>query len=320
MSAYLFVHFREKTTPEGEQVYFSLSKDGFIWEAVNEGRPVLWAYYGEKGVRDHTIIQNIRDGRYHIISTDLSLAYGMRGRFAGSWDKISSEGSKNLAIWSSSDLLNWTEQRLVKIASDDMGCAWAPDIIYDRYNEDYLLHWSSSVSEDHYRKKRIYYSRTKDFKIFSRPALLYEKEDSGVIDSAMYEEEGFYYLIVKSESNPSGMILLKSGSATGPWKRLEAFETALADYANGLYEAPTALRTDDGRVCLFLDFYGAKGAAQGYVPFVASSFAKADFKRSDEAFSFPYGFKHGTIFRISQEDYQRIKEHRFDIDDYSSYG
>ena len=37
MQAYLFVHFREKTTPDGEQVYFGLSKDGFHWEAVNEG-------------------------------------------------------------------------------------------------------------------------------------------------------------------------------------------------------------------------------------------------------------------------------------------
>ena len=32
MSCYLFVHFREKTTPDGEQVYFALSRDGFRWE------------------------------------------------------------------------------------------------------------------------------------------------------------------------------------------------------------------------------------------------------------------------------------------------
>ena len=49
MQAYLFVHFREKTTPDGEQVYFGVSKDGFNWEEVNGGAPVLWAYYGDKG-------------------------------------------------------------------------------------------------------------------------------------------------------------------------------------------------------------------------------------------------------------------------------
>ena len=37
--AYLFVHFREKTTPDGEQVYFGISRDGFHWEAVNDGVP-----------------------------------------------------------------------------------------------------------------------------------------------------------------------------------------------------------------------------------------------------------------------------------------
>lgn len=34
MQAYLFVHFREKTTPDGEQVYFGLSRDGFYWEEI----------------------------------------------------------------------------------------------------------------------------------------------------------------------------------------------------------------------------------------------------------------------------------------------
>lgn len=37
--AYLFVHFREKTTPDGEQVYFGISRDDFHWEAVNDGAP-----------------------------------------------------------------------------------------------------------------------------------------------------------------------------------------------------------------------------------------------------------------------------------------
>ena len=46
--AYLFVHFREMCTPDGEQLRFALSRDGFHWEAVNEGRPLLWAYYGDK--------------------------------------------------------------------------------------------------------------------------------------------------------------------------------------------------------------------------------------------------------------------------------
>lgn len=41
MQRYLFVHFKEKTSPDGEQVYFSLSEDGFNWQPVNGGQPVL---------------------------------------------------------------------------------------------------------------------------------------------------------------------------------------------------------------------------------------------------------------------------------------
>lgn len=320
MSAYLFVHFREKTTPEGEQVYFGLSRDGFNWETVNEGRPVLWAYYGDKGVRDHTIVHNVHSGQYHIISTDLSLAYGMRGQYRSSWEMISKQGSKDLSIWTSENLLDWSEQRLIRVGSEDMGCVWAPDVILDRTQGDYILHWSSSVAADNYEKKRIYYCRTEDFKSFSKPALLYEKEDSAVIDSAMYEDDGFYYLFVKSDHNPSSMILLRSEQATGPWQRVESFDESMKDLARGLYEAPTALRTADGRYCLFLDFYGAKGAGQGYVPFVADNLAEAHFKRSDKAFNFPYGFKHGTILEIDENDYARIKSFNFEIDDYSSYG
>ena len=79
VSCYLFVHFRETTSPEGEQVHFGLSRDGFHWEALNHGRPILWAYYGDHGVRDMTVLRSRDDGRFHIFATDLSLSYGMRG-------------------------------------------------------------------------------------------------------------------------------------------------------------------------------------------------------------------------------------------------
>lgn len=84
MSAYLFVHFRERTTPDGEQVYFALSRDGFCWEEVNGGSPVLWAYYGDKGVRDFTVARDEKRGRFYIVATDLSLSYGFRNQYHGS--------------------------------------------------------------------------------------------------------------------------------------------------------------------------------------------------------------------------------------------
>ena len=34
-----------------------------------------------------------------------------------------------------------------------------------------------------------------------------------------------------------------------------------------------------------------------------------EFIRSDAKFSFPYGFKHGTILPITEEEYDRMKAH-----------
>lgn len=83
-----------------------------------------------------------------------------------------------------------------------------------------------------------------------------------MIDSAIYEENGVYYLFVKSESNPAKIILLRLDHAAGPYVRMESFDESMKDVESGLYEAPTAVQLDDSRWCLFLDYYGVPGAGQ----------------------------------------------------------
>lgn len=309
MKNYLFVHFRETTSPEGEQVYFAISRDGFHWDALNNGAPILWAYYGDKGVRDMTIVRDRNTGRFHIFATDLSLSYGMRGKYNHSWQKIRKEGSKALAHWYSDDLVHWSEEELVTLGNGEFGCLWAPDVIYDKEHDDYLLHWSASHVCNDYGPMAIFGSHTKDFITFSAPKEIYRKPDGPVIDSAMYEEDGKYYMFLKSQGNPHRIIMVAGDHADGPFTRVDRFEKAMLAIEDGLYEAPTAVRLDDGRWCLFLDFYGVPGAGQGYIPFLADSLAEPDFIRSDAKFDFPYGFKHGTILEITEEEFDRMKAH-----------
>lgn len=306
MQRYLFVHFKEKTTPDGEQVYFALSEDGFKWEALNGGNPVLWAYYGDMGVRDFTITRC--RNKFFIIATDLSLSYGMRGKYNHSWKEIGENGSKCFSVWESENLVNWSEQKLVKIGDEHFGCMWAPDVIFDKKNGDYILHWSSSHDCNGFGGKGIYYSRTKDFKEFTYPEVLYRREGRDIIDSAIYEENGVYYLFVK-DGHPTSIVMLKSDAPTGPWERMKAFDESMKVIDAGKYEAPTAVKLDNGKWALFLDYYGVKGAGQGYVPFLSDDIASGVFKRSDKDFSFPYGFKHGTILSITEEEYERMKNY-----------
>ena len=314
MAAYLFVHFKEKRTPDGEQVYFGISRDGFRWEAVNRGEPVLWSYLGDRGVRDFTIART-GGGQFVILATDLSLAYGMPYYYENRWENIARLGSKCLVMWKSEDLIRWSEQEMVKLGNEDFGCLWAPDILYDRGEGDYIVHWSSSHSRNDFGAKGISYSRTRDFKTFSEPRLLYAGEvtNSGeveVIDSAIYEENGAYYMFLKWAKNPARVVLLRSSSPTGEYNRVEEFDRSMECLEEGLYEAPTAFRTADGRWCLMLDFYGCGEEGQGYVPFLADSLESGKFVRADKEFSFPYGFKHGTVLQITDGEYERLRDFR----------
>ena len=73
MSAYIFVHFTGEERPDGEQIYFSVSRDGLHWNDLNWGEPVLTSQLGEKGVRDPFIVRHPATGRFYLIATDLCM-------------------------------------------------------------------------------------------------------------------------------------------------------------------------------------------------------------------------------------------------------
>ena len=64
MAGYLFVHFigEEK---DGEQIYFSLSRDGLHWKDLTNGRPVLYSKTGTCGVRDPFLVRNPINGVFY---------------------------------------------------------------------------------------------------------------------------------------------------------------------------------------------------------------------------------------------------------------
>lgn len=317
MEAYLFAHFKEKATPDGEQVYFGLSKDGYNWEAVNGGEPVLWSRMGDEGVRDFCITRT-RDNRFVILATDLSLANHFSGKYQSDWNIVNQAGSPYLSLWESDDLIHWSDQKLVRVVDDSFGCAWAPDVIYEEESGEYLVHWSSVKKGDKDRRMAIYCARTKDFEHYSAPQLFAKRDGTQIIDSNVVYSNGWYYRFIKWNV-PQGHIYLERNRTLTPktdsglseengWEQMPAFDAEMEKLAAGVYEAPTSFEMSDGKWCVMLDFYGTKiKEEQGYVPFVAEDIATGKFVRSDASFSFPYGFKHGTVMPITMEEYERIK-------------
>ncbi len=306
--AYLFSHFREKITPDGEQVYFALSKDGFNWTQLNKGEPILTSTMGEKGCRDIEVIR-LKTGGFVILTTDLSIAYRMDENYQVNWKEVNSTGSKCLCMWKTDDFITFSEQKRIYFGRDDFGCLWAPEIFYDEINDEYLIHWGSTLAEDNFTHMSIFCCTTKDFESFSEPKLFFTK-DNEILDTHLVKFDGIYHLFYKNAEHPPMNMHATSKNLYGPYEHDKNFEDYMATFEKpGSYEAPTTLVLPDGRWCLMLDFFGCEKEKMGYVPFVSEKPGDSNFKRSDESFSFPYGFKHGGIIEITDEEYDKIEKH-----------
>ena len=71
---------------------------------------MLTSTKGTQGLRDPFLIRSPEGDRFFLIATDLSI-----GR-DGDWDRAQRQGSLYLEVWESTDLVNWSEQRHVKIS------------------------------------------------------------------------------------------------------------------------------------------------------------------------------------------------------------
>ena len=100
-SGYLLVHFIGEQH-DGEQVYFSYSEDGLHWKDLNAGLPVLRSELGEKGVRDPFLVRSPKEDKFYLIATDLRIANGK------GWSAAANEGSRDIIIWESADLVHWS--------------------------------------------------------------------------------------------------------------------------------------------------------------------------------------------------------------------
>ena len=294
---FLFVTFKNGRTPLSEQIYFGLSKDGRTWTALNNGDPVLVSTLGEKGVRDPYLLRSHDNKKFYLIATDLSWALNPGG------PRAIRAGSRSLVIWDTTDLIHWSEPRLVKVAPDDAGCAWAPEAVYDQEKGDYLVFWASTTKRDNFSKHRIWAARTNDFKAFGAPFVYIDKPNA-VIDTTIVHDGRNYYRFTKDEK-VKAIIFETSPKLMGPWTDVPEFSLApLRGYEGPeCYVVEPASAGKPATWCLILDNY-AKG--RGYQPFVTHDLAKGQFAPG-EGFTFPFPFRHGSVLPLTNAEYQRLQ-------------
>jgi hypothetical protein len=216
-TGYLMVHFTGESA-NGEQLYLAHSDDGLHWNDLNSGSPVLLSTVGTRGVRDPAIVRSPQGDRFWIIATDLRIASGT------SWDDAANRGSTSLVVWESTDLVNWSAPRLINVAGaiSGAGDAWAPEAIFDPATGDYVIYWATNATLNGVKKHRVYYTRTRDFRTVTAPALYIDRSgNQGVIDTQIVESPtsvgGFRYY----RASADGQITIEgSNSILGAWTRI----------------------------------------------------------------------------------------------------
>lgn len=295
---FLFVTFKNEQTTKSEQIYFAVSQDGRNWKALNGEEPVLVSEVGEKGVRDPYLLRSHDGKKFYLLATDLSIKRN------GDWGRAQNAASKSLVIWDSTDLVHWSQPRLVKVAPDDAGCTWAPEAVYDETKKAYLTFWASRTASDQFRKQRIWAAWTSDFVTFEKP-FVYIDKPWDVIDADIVRENGSYYRFAKDEQYKS-ITMEVSTNLLGPWNDMTNFSMAKVVGYEGpeCYQIKPATADKPATWCLILDQY-SKGT--GYQPFVAEGLSGGQFKPG-EGFVFPFRFRHGSVLPVSGEELERLEE------------
>src|SRR5699024_3762071 len=141
LEGYLFSYFVGEGYADGEQVYFGLSRgnDALHYRNLNDNEPVLTSELGEQGLRDPFIIRSPEGDKFYQIATDLKI----HGN--GDWDAAQRTGSRSIMVWESTDLVNWTDQRLVEVSPPEAGNTWAPEAFYDESIGAYVVFWASKL-------------------------------------------------------------------------------------------------------------------------------------------------------------------------------
>lgn len=304
--AYLFTHFAgSERTELNEQVYFAVSKDGINWQSLNNKKPVLISSTGERGARDPYILRSPENGKYFIIATDLS-TYNRRSD-PKLWDSCQKSGSQSIIVWESSDLVDWSEARLAKVAPDNAGCVWAPETFYDTKTRRHMVFWASKTADDGYEKQRMYRCYTNDFIHFTKPEIFMESTD-GHIDATLIEHNGFYYRFTKNESKKFVTMECSTNLESGYEEvALYMIDNTAGNTITG-YEGPIIFKMNsEEKWCLLMDNYAR---SKGYKAFLTDDISTGIFVSAD--FHFDNTYRHGTVMPITLDEYDiLIKTYSF---------
>lgn len=286
---YLFVHMTDQNYG---RMFYSVSRDGLVWETLNGGKVILETYLG------HPTLTRGGDGKYYMIG----VSTGQTPHYPILWF------SDDLVVWGHRDLSPDIFDVSAFDYKNDTYYYGAPKVWYDSASGRYIITWHAGITgvdnaQEEWESKRTFYILTEDFETFTPADRLFDftgdDADMATIDTIIEKEGDTYYAIIKDErwpdKCPTGKTIriASSSSLTGPYTNPGPPVTP------SWREAPTIVRSPDGQGWyLYTEQYPT-----AYELYKCSSLAGSMW--SQVAFTPPVA-RHGWVMRIDETQYQAI--------------
>ncbi|TKG93470.1 glycosyl hydrolase [Puteibacter caeruleilacunae] len=262
-------------------LHLAFSEDGYKWNTLKNDESFLQPEVGES-----------------VLMRDPCIIYGPDKRFHMVW--TSGWNEKGIGYANSKDLVNWSDQIYIPVMKHEENAqnCWAPEIVYDDVQQQYMIFWSTTISDKFTETKgsggnkynhRMYSITTKDFKTFSETKLFYD-HGFNVIDGSILKMDEGYMMFIKDETKvPVAQKNIRWTTAN----KIEGPYTAPSEPITGKYwaEGPTCIKWD-GKYIVYFDKYTQKSMGA-----VESTDLK-NWKDISDQISFTGGVRHGTVFKV----------------------
>lgn len=313
-SAYLMSYFKDET----HSLYFAVSRDGYTFTDVNDGKPVLSgrAIADQKGIRDPHITRG-PDGSFYMAMTDLHIFGLEEGLRTTAWerpeDRYGWGNNRNLLLMKSRDMIHWTLARVdvgkLFPSLANAGTAWAPETIYDPVRKKMMVYFSTRIGTGPLYMVSSY--ADPEFKtLTTEPVKLLTHPDPKIstIDADITRVGNQYRMFYVGHENPGGIFQAVSntiGSGYVYTPQRVAPET-LAHEAPNLWR-----RYGTDTYVLMYDVFGAKPNNMGFAETKdfktftkIGRFNDPGSRMKTTNFTSP---KHGSVMPITSQEAERLE-------------
>ncbi len=274
---YLLYATFDRSAPE---LRFASSRNGMTWRKVQNDK----AFFAEHTtMRDPSVVRG-PDGTYHCVYTTAS--------------------TNSIGYTSSRDLVNWSPPQWLAVMRREprTRVCWAPELFWDRSRQEWLIVWSSDVAGEFRIDRdterfihRLYACTTKDFTTLS-DTWLYFDPGHNVIDPDLVEFRGQILLFYKDERHTPDRKVLMVASASDPRGPFTDLRPTLP---MAPVEGSSALPMGDGLIVYFDAYIDNAMGAMHTTDLVT-------WHDVSEQTWFPPEHRHGSVLRVSREEYNRV--------------